>query len=346
LNEKLLTDIESLAELLTTNRKILLITHYNPDGDAIGSLMGMYHYLKKKNQQVTAMVPNDFPEFLSWMKDTNQIIVFQNQHKKALDAIANAEIIICLDFNNFQRLKDIGPKLSESGAIKILIDHHPDPENSYKVKIHDTKSSSTAELVFRFIAGAGDKHLIDRTIGECIYTGIMTDTGCFNFNSSNPETFLIVADLLTCGINKDKIFNYVYNNFSQHRMKLMGYCLNEKMVVLPKFQAAYISLTRAEMEKNNFKTGDSEGFVNLPLSIKGINIAALITEKKDHIRISLRSRGGFPVNIFCEKHFDGGGHKNAAGGESKLSMKDTIEKFEKLLAQYQNEIDALQGFDS
>ncbi len=204
--------------------------------------------------------------------------------------------------------------------------------------------SSTAELVYKYISHAGDRNLIDNTIAECIYTGIMTDTGCFSFNSSNPETFIIVADLLTCGINKDKVFNHVYDNFSYNRMKLLGYCLNKKMVVLPEFHTAYIYLTKKEMEKYRFKPGDSEGFVNLPFSIEDVNITVLFLEKKDNIRISMRSRGGFAVNNFCEQHFEGGGHKNAAGGESNLSMKKTIEKFKKLLELYRHEIETVQWF--
>ncbi len=346
MNNLLQKEIESFAALLKAPRNILIITHYNPDGDAIGSLMGLYHYFKKKGYDVSAMVPNEFPDFLRWIKDTNQIIVYKHKENFAKNLIQNADIIICADFNDFKRLKSIGPELEISKAVKILIDHHPEPDNAYLHKIHDTSVSSTAELVYRIIEASGDTSIIDPAIAECIYTGIMTDTGCFNFNSSNPETFRIVADLLTTGFNKDKVFNEVYNNFSEHRMKLLGHCLSEKMIVLPELHTAYICLSREDMEKHHFKTGDSEGFVNFPFSIKGVNITALFTEKKDHVRISMRSRGGFSINTICEKYFEGGGHKNAAGGESNLSLKEAIRKFEQILEQYRDEIKNVQWFDN
>jgi bifunctional oligoribonuclease and PAP phosphatase NrnA len=330
--------ISELSKLLSQPKQILLVTHINPDGDAIGSSMGMFHYLKAKNHSVSVISPNDFPDFLYWMKDTSEIIVFQNNQKRAKEAIKNADIIICIDFNDFRRLKDLGPLLSKSSATKALIDHHPEPDTVFTAMVHDTKASATAELVYQFITKTGDRKIIDSTIAECLYAGIMSDTGCFSYNISNPDTFISIADLISIGINRDKIYNHIYDNFSEARTRLMGYCLNEKMVVLPQFHAAYISLTREDMERYHFKPGDSEGFVNLPLSIKDIHITALFTEKKDEVRISLRSRGDFAVNEMCTKYFKGGGHKNAAGGESKLSLKETIEKFEKLLEIYIDEI--------
>jgi phosphoesterase RecJ-like protein len=337
-------EIKQLSTFLNEPRNVLLVSHYNPDGDAIGSLMGMYHYLKKKGHKVTAMVPNDFPDFLSWIDGTPEILVFNKTQAKASEIISQSDIIICIDFNEFKRLKDIGPRLASSKAVKALIDHHPEPEDIYSFKVYNIQASSTSELIYKYIVGAGDKNLIDKVIGEALYAGIMSDTGCFSYNSSNPETFTTIADLLSIGINKDKVYNLIYNNFSGHRMQLMGYCLSEKMVILPEYHAAYISLTKEEMEKYNFKTGDSEGFVNLPFCIKGIHITALFTEKKEHVSISFRSRGGFAVNEFCSKHFEGGGHRNAAGGESKLGIKETIEKFEKLLKQYHSDIANLQWF--
>ena len=336
--ENIQNGINGLASSLKVSRKILIITHYNPDGDAIGSSMGLYHFLKKTNHDVALMVPNDFPAFLSWMKDSAEIIVFQNQQKKAIQIIENADLIICVDFNEFKRLKDMGPRLDESKAIKALIDHHPLAENSFTNIIHDTGAAASAELIYKFIVGSGSREILDKTIAECIYTGIMTDTGNFSHNSSNPNTFKIVADLLSCNFSKDDVFNNVFNNFSHSRMQLMGYCLSEKMVVLPHLNAAYIWLTAAELEKYNFQSGDTEGFVNMPFSIKGIRVTALFSEKKDTIRISFRSRGTFSVNDLCKNHFEGGGHRNAAGGESKLPMAETLQKFEKLLETYIQEI--------
>ncbi len=338
-------EIEKLKDLLTVPCKITVISHYNPDGDAIGSLMALYHYLKMKGHEVWAMTPNDFPGFLSWMNASDKIVVAFKHLNKAVKIISESDIIICVDFNDADRLKNIGKELQLSKAVKALIDHHPEQGGLFSIKIVDIHASATSELIYKYIVEAGDRKLIDKNIAECIFAGIMTDTGCFSFNSSKPETYKIIADLLTTGINKDKIYNLVYDNFSFQRMKLLGYCLNEKMVLLPGLHAAYISLTKDELDKYNFVPGDSEGFVNLPFSISGIHIAALFTEKKDHVRISMRSRGGFAVNEFCEKYFEGGGHKNAAGGESKLSMKETIEKFEKHLELYRNEINNVNWFD-
>jgi len=338
----LINEIKKLAKLINTPFNILVVSHYNPDGDAIGSLLAMVHYLNKKGHKVSAMVPNEIPHFLRWLKDSEKVIIFQKNQKKAFKIIGQSDIIICVDFNTPGRIKGFGSKLIPSKAIKVLIDHHPNPDNIFDINLSDISVSSTAELIYKFILKAGDRKIIDSVIAECIFAGIMADTGCFSYNSSNPETFQIVADLLTCDINKDKIYNLLYDNFSSSRIKLMGYCLNEKMVIIPEFHVAYISLTREEMARYNFKTGDSEGFVNIPFSVKGIYITALFTEQKDHIRISFRSRGDFAINEFCEKHFDGGGHKNAAGGESKLPLKETIEKFEKLLNLYHNEIENIQ----
>jgi phosphoesterase RecJ-like protein len=331
--------IAELSIALEQSKNIILVTHTNPDGDAIGSTMGLYHYLLAKGHKVSTITPNDFPDFLTWVHGTDRIIVFQKNQKKAREAIKKAEIIICVDFNDFRRLKDLGPLLEESTAIKVLIDHHPDPDSVYQYMIHNVKASATAELVYKLITLSGDQKYIDPNIAECLYTGIMADTGCFSYNISNSDTFVTVANLMQCGINRNKIYSLVYDNFTEERMRLMGYCLNEKMVTIPKCHAAYIALTRDDMERYHFKTGDSEGFVNLPLSICGIHITALFTEKKDHVRISLRSRGDFAVNEICNKFFEGGGHKNAAGGESKLSLKDTIEKFEKVLETYKDEIE-------
>jgi phosphoesterase RecJ-like protein len=337
--QKIQNGINGLASYLNGSKRVLIITHYNPDGDAIGSSMGLYHFLKKTGHEVHVMVPNDFPAFLNWVNGSQNIIIFQNNQKKAVEIIENAELIICVDFNEFKRLKDMGPRLAESKAIKALIDHHPITDNGFTYSIHDTGAAASAELIYKFIVGSGNRQYIDKTIAECIYTGIMTDTGNFSYNSSNPDTFTIVADLLSCKFNKDEVFNNVFNNFSQSRMQLMGYCLSEKMVVLPQLKAAYIWLSAAELEKYNFQQGDTEGFVNLPFSIKGIRVTALFTEKKDTIRISFRSRGNFSVNDLCMNYFEGGGHRNAAGGESKLPMKETLLRFEEILKTLATEIE-------
>lgn len=328
----------AVQSIIENKNRILLITHYNPDGDAIGSTMAMYNYLIIKGFEVNVMVPNDFPDFLKWIPGASNIIIYLNNPHAAIEYFKKADAIICLDFNEPTRLKEMGVHLSNSKVPRILIDHHPNPSEVFDVQISQTSASATAQLVYQFIESMGDTNIINKTIAECIYTGIMTDTGNFNHNCNNPVLFEIVANLLRKGIDKDIIFENIFNNFSANRMKLMGYCLNEKMVVIPDCHTAYIWLTQAEQDKYKFKPGDSEGFVNLPLSIKGIKICALFVEKKDVIRVSLRSRGTFAVNKISEEYFEGGGHRNASGGESKLGITETIKKFELVIKLMKNDI--------
>ena len=344
--EAIKTEVEKINEALSGKKKIAVITHYNPDGDAIGSQTALLLYLRKRGFDVSALVPNDFPGFLKWMKGADEIIVHFNHAKTARKVIEEVEVIICVDFNTPLRMKELGGIIKKSNALRILIDHHPNPDDCFHYGISHIEASSTAELIYNFIVLSGDEHLIDKDIAESIFAGIISDTGCFSYNSSCPELFITTANLFKYGIQKDKIYNLLYDNFSYYRLKLMGYCLNEKMIVLPHFHAAYIWLTQEEMEKYNFSPGDSEGFVNLPFSIKGVHITALFTEKPDHIRISFRSRGGFPVNKISEQYFEGGGHVSAAGGESKLSMKETLEKFEKILELHKKEIESIAWFET
>ncbi len=338
LNNQLFTIASNIKPLLDSLKKICIVTHYNPDGDAMGSSLGLYWFLKENGHQVQVVIPNDFPEFLKWMKGSEEVIVHHHKPELVAQKISEADIIFCADFNNLTRLKGLGPIIQSAQAIKILIDHHPYPEHVFNYQYSNIKASSTCELMYQFITSIDIPDSISHQTAECLYTGIMTDTGCFS-HAASSETFRVVAALIDRGIDRDKIFEHIYNNFSVQRMKLMGYCLNEKMVVLPEFRTAYIWLTKQELEKFGFQTGDTEGFVNIPFSIKGINIAALFTEKDNLIRISLRSKGLFAVNEISEKNFEGGGHKNAAGGESKLTMTETISKFENILKNHKTQID-------
>lgn len=332
----------NLAELKnkfdTPGKKIAIITHRNPDGDAIGSILALGGILKKIKHQVGMVVPNDFPEFLKWMPGSGDILVFNKEKEKTSKLLNDAELIFALDFNDLSRVKEFEEIIAGHQEYKVFIDHHPEPGNVADLMISSTKVSSTAELVYFFLHQMKLDQFIDKDIATCIYTGIMADTGCFSFNSSNPETYHAVSDLLKYGIEKDKIYGEVYDNFSYNRMRLMGYCLNEKMQYLPEFRTAFISLSSAELKKYNFTVGDSEGFVNLPLSIKGVIFSALFIENKDRIRISFRSKGNFAVNKISAEHFNGGGHMNAAGGELFESLEKSVEKFVKLLPAYKNEL--------
>ncbi len=335
ISKRLMKQIRSLVE---DPGDITLLTHINPDGDAIGTMLGFYWFLVKKGRNVNMVVPNEIPFFLQWLPGCDHILIEIDDPDNARRLIRNAKNIICLDFNESDRLGSLEEEFLQARGTKILIDHHPHPGDFADYVISDAEIGSTAELVYNLIGISGWSHLIDKTIAECIFTGIMTDTGCFSFNSSKSETYRVVADLLDKGIDKDRIYKLVYDNYSPNRMHLLGYSLNEKMVVIPEYHVAYISLTRDELRKFNHVNGDTEGFVNYPFSIKGIKLTALFIEKEDHIKISFRSRGDFHINKFSEKYFNGGGHKNAAGGESNLSLDKTIEKFVNLLPLYSKEL--------
>jgi bifunctional oligoribonuclease and PAP phosphatase NrnA len=326
--------IIALKEFLAERSKIVITTHVNPDGDAIGSTLGLYHFLKDMGHEVFPIVPNEYPKFLHWLPGNKEIIDHSRHKNRADKIISEADFIFMLDYNDAKRNDiNLGTK-----AKKILIDHHPYPSLKADFLISTTKASSTAELIYEFIQAVDGLKYIDKTVATCIYTGIMTDTGCFSYNSSRTRTFEIVSKLLNYAIEKDEIYGHVYDNFSSDRIRLLGYCLNEKMQVFPEYKTALISINREEQKRYNFMTGDSEGFVNYPLSIKDIRFSAFFMERKDKIKISFRSRGNFPVNIFSEKHFSGGGHANASGGESALPLEETIKKFIDLLPLYSKEL--------
>ena len=326
--------IQSLKKKIEESSEIVIVTHLSPDGDAIGSSLGFAHFLKFLKKKVTIIVPNALPGFLKWMSDSRKIINYQEQQTFAEGLIAGTDLIIALDFNELTRIGDVANAVKNSSAYKVLIDHHLNPARFANLIISYPQMSSTSEMIFRVICRMGHFTDISEECAECIYTGMMTDTGAFTYNSNSPETYNIVSELLRKGINKDKIYNKVYNNFTADRFRLMGYALNEKMKIYPEYGTALIFLTLDELNRFHYKKGDTEGFANIPLSIKGIVFSAFIKEDTDRIKLSFRSRGLFPVNEFASNHFGGGGHLNASGGESYLSMAETVEKFEHFLPQY------------
>jgi bifunctional oligoribonuclease and PAP phosphatase NrnA len=325
--------------LIKKSNNIVIVTHYNPDGDAMGSSLALYNYLVKINKNVTVITPNDYPEFLRWFPGNKKVVEFNNNQKKAANLIAKSDLIFTLDFNNYSRLEGLGELLKNASAKKILIDHHQQPDDYATLMFHDVKACSTCELVHEFIVGLGGKKLIDKDIAKCIYTGIMTDTGSFRYDSVTQNTHLILADLLSTGIHPSDIHSAIYDTYSESRVKLLGYCLTEKMVVLPELQTAYISLSETELKKFNNQKGDTEGIVNYPFSIKGITFCAFFSEGEGKIKISFRSKGKFDVNQFARKHFNGGGHINAAGGRgNEYHLKNTIDYFLSLLPTYKKDI--------
>lgn len=334
-------DTSALSALLSRQKQhIVIVSHRNPDGDAMGSSLALYNSFIKLGHQVNVVVPNMFAGFLRWMPGASQAMVYEYTPVKCDEIFKQCTILIAVDFNDLSRIREFSKSLMPGNSFKVLIDHHPDPADFADLVISDTSVSSTCELVFLFLRSLGLDHLIDKQVAECIYTGIMTDTGCFSFNTSNKQTFDVAGRLLELGIEKDKIYDRIYDNFSFDRMKLFGYSLHEKMVYLPEFRTAYISLSQEEMKKYNFKVGDSEGFVNVPLSIKDVIFSVLFTERDDVVKLSLRSKGDFAVNAIAQQFFEGGGHINAAGGESKKNLADTIKAFIDLLPAYKEALHA------
>ncbi|MBC7693956.1 MAG: bifunctional oligoribonuclease/PAP phosphatase NrnA [Burkholderiales bacterium] len=325
--------------LLKKSENIVIVTHYNPDGDAMGSSLALYNYLIKTGKNVTVITPNEYPEFLHWLPGHKKVMAFSKNQKKAAILISKSDLIFTLDFNNYSRLEGLGELLANSDAKKILIDHHQQPDNYAALMFHDVKACSTCELVHEFIVGLGGKKLIDKDIAACLYTGIMTDTGSFRYDSVTPNTHLILSDLLATGLKPSDIHSAVYDTYNESRMKLLGYCLSEKMVVLHDIHTAYISLSEKELQKFSHQKGDSEGIVNYPFAIKGIRFCAFFAESEGKIKISFRSKGSFDVNQFARKYFNGGGHINAAGGRGNVNdLQKTVDEFLSLLPLYKKEI--------
>ena len=326
--------IDQAKQLISNAEKIVIVSHSAPDGDAIGSSLGLSHFLQTLDKQVSVIVPNRYPDFLGWMPGCKEILLY-NYYKEVSDRrLAEADLIFAVDFNALNRMgADMSQAVAKAAKPIILIDHHPYPDE-FPVVISHTEITSSCELVFRFIFQIQQIEQLNKEAAACFYTGMMTDTGNFSFNSNQPDIYMIVAQLLRLGADKDDIYNKVYNNYTADRMKLMGYVLDKKMLVYPELRAAMISLSKEELKQYNSKKGDTEGFVNLPLSVKGISIVGFFREENDRIKVSFRSRGNFPVNKLCAEHYQGGGHFNAAGGESFVTLQELENDFERVLIDF------------
>ncbi len=315
---------------------IVIISHSSPDGDAVGSSLGLYHFLYSIDKNVSVILPDAFPAFLKWIPGSGDIVIYADNKVKATELLASADLILAVDFNTLSRIGDMADAVDEANAHKILLDHHPLPGHFCQLIISHPEISSTCEMVFRLICRMGYFAEINLPCAEAVYTGMMTDTGAFTFNSNNTEIYIIISELIKKGIDKDAIYDKVYNNYSADRFRMMGFTLSEKMRIYPEYRTAMINLTKEEQNRYNCKKGDTEGFVNIPLSIEGVIFSVFFREEKDKIRVSLRSKGEFPVNKVSQEHFKGGGHLNAAGGESTISMEETIKLFESILPQYKD----------
>lgn len=331
--------LEEIKGFIEDGSKIAITTHTNPDGDAIGSSLAIYHYLKNKGANIEAVVPNKFPGFLKWLPASSEMTIFEQQAKKAKAILAEADLIFCLDYNALSRVGAVTNDLKASKAKKILIDHHIDPETeSFDYIISETDTSSTGELVFDFIAAMGDESQIDRTIAECLYTCIITDTGSFSFSCNNAKTFEVAAKLIGKGVDARKVHGLIYDTFSETRLRLLGYAINERMLVWDDLRTALIYLTKEDLKKFNYKVGDTEGVVNFALSMDKVNMAILVTDKDKKVRLSFRSKGEFSVNDLARNHFNGGGHRNAAGGKMSEPIMEVVEDIKKVLQDYKDQL--------
>ncbi|NLZ94684.1 MAG: bifunctional oligoribonuclease/PAP phosphatase NrnA [Bacteroidales bacterium] len=315
-------------------QKIVIVTHLSPDGDAMGSSLGLYHYLHSMGKEVRVIVPNAYPYFLKWMDGAKDVVVNTYIPTVSEALIRDADLIFCLDFNTLKRIGVLGELVEKSKAKRILIDHHLDPDEDFDVVISYPKISSTCEVVFRVMLQLGGFDRISTTVAECIYTGMMTDTGGFTYNSNDPEIFEIISILLKKGIDRDLIYRNVFNNYSEQRFRLLGFTLSQRMKIYPEHKASLIYLSLEDQKQFDLAKGDTEGFVNYPLSIKGILFSAFIREDDELTKISLRSQGNFPCNKFAADYFNGGGHLNASGGEFHGEIKDAISLFEEGLEEY------------
>ena len=326
-------------DLLSQKKNIVITTHRGPDGDAMGSSLALYNLLTNLGHDVTVITPNDYASFLHWMPGNDNVIENDGNEVLATSITKKAELIIMLDFNSKNRLDSYSDTVFNLDTYKVLIDHHQDPDMEIADLIFsDPDSCSTAQLLFEVLESMGLKDNIDQDIAECLYTGIMTDTGSFKYSSTTSKTHNIIAQLINKGARSSMIHDLVYDNSSADRMKLLGYCINDKLLLYPENNSAIISLTNEELKKFNFKKGDTEGIINYALAIKDIIFAAFIVEREGVVKLSLRSKGDFKVNIIANKYFNGGGHTNAAGGISSVNVHETIKKVEEIINNYKEEL--------
>lgn len=326
--------IAEALPLLQSPKRIFITTHHKPDGDAIGSMLGLYHYLTLKGHFVTPVAPSEVPDFLMWMPGTEQILNFEEQSEQSVQALKESELIYCLDFNDTSRVKGLQSALEGATQPKLLIDHHMFPKPAWDYGTSEPDKSSTCEMVYDYINQCGDNALIDINIATCLYTGTMTDTGSFRFPITTAAVHRMVADFKDRGLKHSPIHEAVFDSWSANRMRFVGYMLIERMELFPQWQAGLITISRKDLKLFDLTTGDTEGLVQYPLSIAGVRFSTLITERADEVKLSFRSKGDFDVNRFAREHFAGGGHFNASGGKSSESLNDTVTHFKKILSEF------------
>ncbi len=332
-------DIDAIGRLLAEPQTVLITTHQNPDADAMGSSLALAGYLRKKGHRVTVVTPTEYPQNLHWMAGNDSVIAFDEKQRVAVSQLIDeASAIFCLDFSAIDRIKELAPMVRQARAKKVLIDHHLEPESFADLALWSPAAAATAELIFQLITELGDQDLIDVPIAECIYAGLMTDTGSFRHSNTTGNVHRIAGALIDIGIDVSTIHRRIFDNVSLDKFRLLGYVLNEKLKVLPEYRFAYITLTEDELKTYRSKTGDTEGMVNYALAVQGVVMAAILIDRGEEIRISFRSVGDFSVRDLASAHFNGGGHRNAAGGRSKLTLAETEQQVLAVLPQYQSKL--------
>ncbi len=327
-----------LNTLLSAKKQIVITTHKSPDGDAIGSSLGLYHVLKAHGCNVSVVVPNGYPDFLKWMPAEDTILNYEVQGDEVKAVFETAEVLFCLDYNTAHRTGDVKELVESYTGISVMIDHHPQPDHFATYLLSDTSASSTAQLIYQFVDALGWEQLITKEVGACLYSGIVTDTGSFRFPATSAATHRVVAALMEKGLQPHLVHQAIFDSNKESKLKLLGYCLSEKMKVLPEYKTAFIHLSKEELERFNYQSGDTEGVVNYALSVEGVRFAAIFKENQENVRMSFRSKGEFSVNQFARDNFNGGGHVNAAGGMSEEPLQAVVKKFEALLPSYQEQL--------
>lgn len=333
-------NIQELKTLLSIPKDIVITSHRNPDGDAIGSSLAVYHFLKRQGHVVHVIFPSDYPDNFAWMRDADKILIHDLEPEDANEYLEKADIIFSLDYNDLERVDKMGEIIAPLKCKKVMIDHHLYPSGFADFMLSDTTASSTCELVYDFMEMLDEKKSIDPIVGECMFTGILTDTGSFKYSTS-PKLFRIVADLVERGVDDYELQDLIFNTMTEKQLRIMGHIFNNRMEILPEYKTGIISLTKEDYEYFDIQRGDTEGVVNHLLKMKNVKVAVFIHEQPKIVKISMRSKGNFSVQEICQKHFRGGGHKNASGGASYSGLTATINKFKRLLPEYKNQLDAL-----
>ena len=331
--------VSKIIPLLTEPKNVVITFHQKPDADAMGSGLGLYNFLVQFDHKVTVISPTNWAAFLSWMPGAKKVLDFEMQNEKALKALKDAEWLFCLDFNVLNRTRNMEPVIKDLTCIKILMDHHQQPQTEvFDYGISDTTKSSTAEIVYDFIIKSGYSEKINNDVASCLYAGVMTDTGSFRFNSTSADVHKMVAALKETGFDHSQVHENLFDNFLEGRFRFFGNTLLNRMEIFYEYNTALISIPQKDLIKYNVKTGDTEGLVNFPLSIKGIRLAAVIIDRGDERKSSFRSKGGFDVNSFARKYFNGGGHFNAAGGKNIESLEEVVKKFKEAIKENKSQL--------